>query len=59
MEDKEDGARVVLWPEDEAHVRERVTAASDDAVALLLVGLVRSGAQLGATISGGSTGAGR
>ena len=39
----------MLSPEDEARVRERVTAASDDAVALLLVGLVRSGAQLGAT----------
>ena len=49
VEDEEDDARVVLSPEDEARVRERVTAASDDAVALLLVGLVRSGAQLGAT----------
>jgi hypothetical protein len=49
VEDEEDAARVVLSPEDEARVRERVTAASDDAVALLLVGLVRGGAQLGAS----------
>jgi hypothetical protein len=47
VEDAEDGARVVLSAEDEARVRERVSAASDDAVALLLVGLLRGGAQLG------------
>jgi hypothetical protein len=44
-----DAESIELSPEDEARVRERVAAASDDAVALLLVGLVRNGAQLGAS----------
>jgi hypothetical protein len=48
-EDEPEAERVVLSPEDEARVRDRLAAASDDAVALLLVGLVRSGAQLGAS----------
>jgi CTP:molybdopterin cytidylyltransferase MocA len=38
---------VVLSAEDEARLRDRLATAPDDAVALLLVGLVRSGSQLG------------
>ncbi|HWM08769.1 MAG TPA: CDP-alcohol phosphatidyltransferase family protein [Solirubrobacteraceae bacterium] len=38
---------VVLAPEDEERLRNRLATAPDDAVALLLVGLVRGGAQLG------------
>jgi len=38
---------VVLAPEDEERLRNRLDTAPDDAVALLLVGLVRGGAQLG------------
>jgi hypothetical protein len=38
---------VVLAPEDEERLRTRLATAPDDAVALLLVGLVRGGAQLG------------
>jgi hypothetical protein len=41
--------RILLSPEDEARLRSRLAAASDDAVALLLVALVRGGAQLGAS----------
>jgi hypothetical protein len=48
-EEEPEAENVVLSPEDEARVRERVAAASDDALALLLVGLVRNGAQLGAS----------
>jgi phosphatidylglycerophosphate synthase len=42
-------AEVVLSDDDEARLRERIAAAPDDAVALLLVGLVRGGAQVGAS----------
>ena len=38
-----------LSDEDEARVRERVAAAPDDAVAMLLTGLVRSGVHVGAS----------
>jgi Family of unknown function (DUF5941)/CDP-alcohol phosphatidyltransferase len=46
-EDASQAAPVALSPEDEARLRNRMAAAPDDAVALLLVGLVRGGAQLG------------
>jgi hypothetical protein len=48
-EDASQPAAVALSAEDEARLRNRIAAAPDDAVALLLVGLVRSGAQLGAS----------
>jgi CTP:molybdopterin cytidylyltransferase MocA len=41
------GEQIVLSAEDEARLRDRLATAPDDAVALLLVGLVRAGAQLG------------
>ena len=48
LDDEEEGAAdVVLSPEDEARLRDRLATAPDDVVALLLVGLVRSGAQIG------------
>ena len=40
---------VALSAEDEARLRDRLAAAADDAVSLLLVGLVRGGAQLGSS----------
>jgi Family of unknown function (DUF5941)/CDP-alcohol phosphatidyltransferase len=46
-EDASQAAPVALSPEDEARLRNRMAAAPDDAVALVLVGLVRGGAQLG------------
>jgi Family of unknown function (DUF5941)/CDP-alcohol phosphatidyltransferase len=42
-----EGEEIVLSAEDEARLRDRLATAPDDAVALLLVGLVRDGAQLG------------
>jgi hypothetical protein len=48
-EDEANAAPVALSDEDEARLRNRMAAAPDDAVALLLVGLVRGGAQLGAS----------
>jgi CTP:molybdopterin cytidylyltransferase MocA len=42
-----EGEEIVLSAEDEARLRDRLVTAPDDAVALLLVGLVRGGAQLG------------
>ena len=45
--DEEEGdADVVLSPEDEQRLRDRLATAPDDVVALLLVGLVRSGAHI-------------
>ena len=45
--DEDEGAAyVVLSPEDEQRLRDRLATAPDDVVALLLVGLVRSGAHL-------------
>lgn len=48
-EDVSEPAPVALSPEDEARLRNRMAAAPDDAVALLLVGLVRGGTALGAS----------
>jgi hypothetical protein len=45
-EEDEGAAEVVLSPEDEQRLRDRLATAPDDVVALLLVGLVRSGAQI-------------
>ena len=41
---------VVLSPEDEARLRARLATAPDDAVALLLVGLVRGGSHVGVSV---------
>jgi CDP-alcohol phosphatidyltransferase-like enzyme len=46
LEEEAGGADVVLSPEDEARLRDRLATAPDDVVALLLVGLVRSGAHI-------------
>jgi hypothetical protein len=45
-EEDEGAAEIVLSPEDEQRLRDRLATAPDDVVALLLVGLVRSGAQI-------------
>ena len=46
LEEEQGGADVVLSPEDEARLRDRLATAPDDVVALLLVGLVRGGAHI-------------
>jgi phosphatidylglycerophosphate synthase len=49
LPDQIDRFALELAPGDEERVRERMTAAPDDAAALLLVGLVRRGAHVGAS----------
>jgi choline kinase len=49
VDDEAAAVHVALSDADEARLRNRMATAPDDAVALLLVGLVRGGAQLGAS----------